>query len=326
MRTRRFIQVLFALIFALSGSARAHVPSQFTVQGVLRDGTGALQSTTVTYVIRIWQSQASMDPADLLFTYAPAPPGNTVMSSNGLFTIGVTLAPADISKITGALGNASITSLWLEVTANGYTYSRQPLTEVMSAIFADRLSPNCSGCVADSMIASGVSASKISGTLDVAHLAQPPGGKTNDPSATPYTKLTSNYAVVSSVTVTVPGPGVILGTATGQLRVWRHNQGTFDAITCSLDAPALGNFTPMGMLVPAPLPSWGTEGVAFSQTAAASQIFPVTAAGTYTVELRCKIDNPGSNAGCPDVNLGGTIYGCDVLYPVTQAVYLPKAY
>ena len=165
---RRLVLALSLATLMHSTVAQANVPARFTVQGVLRDSTGALQSTTVTFVVKIWQSQTSMAGTDLLFTYSPAPPNNMVMAQNGLFTIAVTLAPSDVSAIGAALANSAVTSLWLEVTANGYVYTRQPLTEVMSAIFADGLSPNCSGCVADSMV-SGVSASKLSGVVAVAN-------------------------------------------------------------------------------------------------------------------------------------------------------------
>jgi endosialidase-like protein len=165
---RRLVLALSLATLALPGAAHANVPTRFTVQGVLRDNTGVLQTTMVTFVVKIWQSQNSMAASDLLFTYSPAPPNNVVMAQNGLFTIAVTLAPADVSAIAASLANASVTSLWLEVTANGFVYSRQPLTEVMSAIFADGLSPNCSGCVVDSMMG-GMNASKLSGVVAIAN-------------------------------------------------------------------------------------------------------------------------------------------------------------
>jgi hypothetical protein len=161
----RQLMMTLGLLVAFSVPARANVPTRFTVQGVLRDGSGALQTTSVTFTVRLWQSQTSMATTDLLFTYAPAAPNNSVMAANGLFTISVTLAPADVAAIAGALGNQSVTALWLEVTANGYVYARQPLTEVLSAIFADSLSPNCTQCVSDGMVAGGISGLKVSGPL-----------------------------------------------------------------------------------------------------------------------------------------------------------------
>jgi hypothetical protein len=221
---RRLAAAALCLALMLPGAAQANVPTRFTVQGVLRDNTGALQTTTVTFVVRIWQSQTSMASQDLLFSYSPAPPNNVVMASNGLFTIAVALAPADVSAISTALANSSVTSLWLEVTANGYVYARQPLTEVMSSIFADALSPNCSGCVVDSMV-NGVTASKISGALTNATIAG--SAVTNGPSVTSGSAANvgaggfrpNASSTVAHLTVNVPADGYLIVQANYTLEI-----------------------------------------------------------------------------------------------------------
>jgi hypothetical protein len=218
------------------------------------------------------------------------------MSSNGLFTVGVTLAPTDVSKISTALGSASITSLWLEVTANGYTYARQPLTEVMSAVFADRLSPNCSGCV------------------DVSQLAQPAGGKTSGTGFQIF-KLTSTKQTVATVDIKAPGPGVVLATSSGMYRVWAHTAGTIEQSICTLSAVGLTGSVGFTETIPGEMPAWGSSGVQLGQAFGTSQLLTVPAAGTYTVTLSCNTDS-----GC------ATGMGCDIFGAQVQAVYLPKAY
>jgi hypothetical protein len=130
MRCGRFV-VLLALIAARP--ARASVPSSFTVQGVLRDSTGKLQSMPVQVAVNLYGAQSGSAP---LASYAPA----MVTASNGLFTLTIT----DASLVTEV---SSASGVWLELitcppaatscdssTPGSDTFARQPVTSELFAL------------------------------------------------------------------------------------------------------------------------------------------------------------------------------------------------
>jgi hypothetical protein len=219
----KIVRLAVALSLVLASThALATVPSSFTVQGVLRDGMGALASHSVGVTVKLWRSQSGMAGSDQLFVS----PSTSVGAVNGLFTVPVTLSPADVK----AIGDPAVTELWLEVTADGFVYSRQPVSAGMYSIFssqADSLSVNCQGCVADAMIGS-VSGSKVQGQVsDSAALGGIPAANWYPAFAavtrpTNGTPLTLNASMVNDVpnyaaTVTPRGPkGLFLVSLSGQ--------------------------------------------------------------------------------------------------------------
>lgn len=108
----------------------AQVPQQFTVQGVLRNGMGTLQSQMVNVTVSFFD--AATNGNRIAGPYGPT----AVMVVDGLFTL--TIAdPAIISKL------ASKAQTWLQVTVGNDTFEPQIVTPDVYALMcsvADNLS------------------------------------------------------------------------------------------------------------------------------------------------------------------------------------------
>jgi hypothetical protein len=111
-----------AFTFALLASslARATVPSAFSVQGVLHDSTGALQTMPVMVTVKLFAAQTG---GSALATKGPT----SVMATNGLFTFQF----ADVNLQTELAGAAQV---WMEVTAGSDTFARQPVNPQLYAL------------------------------------------------------------------------------------------------------------------------------------------------------------------------------------------------
>lgn len=108
------------LALALGAQALAAPPPALTVQGVLRDGSGALQSATVTVLVSVYDAETA---GTRLFGPSQT---NGVPVTNGLFTVNVT--DATLPGIVAASSAA-----WLEVTVGSDVFPRTRLTP---AVFA----------------------------------------------------------------------------------------------------------------------------------------------------------------------------------------------
>ena len=130
---RSFLRNLAVLICTLTAwTAAADVPRLFSLQGVLRDKQGALQSTMATVTIKLFAAETGGDAA--LWTV----PVTGVQVSNGLFTVNV---PVD-DTLAAVFG---MSPLWLEMTVNGDTFPRQQLTPDVYALVcgtAETLKPS----------------------------------------------------------------------------------------------------------------------------------------------------------------------------------------
>ncbi len=130
-------------------AAEAAVPSSFSVQGVLRSSTGALQSMPVTVTVKLYAAQTG---GSELATPVMA---QSVMASNGLFTLNVAVTPALATVLTAN------PQLWLELTVNTDVYPRQPLTSNVYALYAGTAD------VASSLSSTAmVPGNQITGTID----------------------------------------------------------------------------------------------------------------------------------------------------------------
>ncbi len=184
--TMRAILIAFGLV-TLASNASAAVPSEFTVQGVLRDGTGKLQTMPLSVTVSLHDSKMA---GNRLWPSTPPTPIMNVPVSNGLFS----LAIPDPSL---RLALASATEVWLEVTAGTDTFPRQKVTTEVYALMsqsaevADRLSSACSGCVTDAMLATGIAAAKISGKVASASAADTATSATSATSCTNATNATT---------------------------------------------------------------------------------------------------------------------------------------
>jgi hypothetical protein len=169
MRLLAITTISIALVL-LAQTVFAAVPRQFTVQGVLRDHRGQLQSTTVDLTVALFDS--SQGGTLLAGPYS----GSSVPVDNGLFTFTIADAQLD-KKITTA------TEIWIAVTVAGDVYARQRASTQLYALFAaaaDGLTSACTGCVTDAMLAGGIDSKKIAGPVATANGGT---GMTTAPSA-----------------------------------------------------------------------------------------------------------------------------------------------
>jgi hypothetical protein len=102
-------------LVVLASTAHATVPSAFSVQGVLRDNMGQLQTMAMNISVSLFDAQTMGNK--LAGPYAMT----SVPVSNGLFTFPIT----DASLQTEL---AAATQVWLEVTVGSDTFARQPVT------------------------------------------------------------------------------------------------------------------------------------------------------------------------------------------------------
>jgi hypothetical protein len=191
----RRIAVIGLGLLACTATARAGVPAEFNIQGVLRDNAGQLQSMPVNVI-------ASFFDAVTGGNLVAGPYGTiNVPVTNGLFS--VVLPAADLVSKLAAEGQ-----VFLELAIGGDTFPRQPVAPDIYALMcskADSLSAACSGCISDSMIAA-LSAGKLTGTLS---------GSATVPAATVSGALSNatisgaNVTGALSGSVTVPAAGVI---------------------------------------------------------------------------------------------------------------------
>jgi hypothetical protein len=124
---RKLGVLLMGVALLLSSAARATVPAVFSVQGVLRDKSGALQSTTVTVVVNFFAAQ--MPTAGEKPLNATPITLTGVGVTNGLFTIQVPLTP----DLAATFAKPAV---WLEMTANSDTFPRQQVTPDVYALYA----------------------------------------------------------------------------------------------------------------------------------------------------------------------------------------------
>jgi microcystin-dependent protein len=112
-----------ALSLSLAGAlpAAAQVPTQFSVQGSLRDSMGKLQSMSVSASLSLYDANSAGSRLAGPYSFA------TVPVQNGLFTLAV-----DDSAIVSKLGKGPV---FVELTIAGEVYSR---FQVASQLFALR--------------------------------------------------------------------------------------------------------------------------------------------------------------------------------------------
>lgn len=108
------------------GEARATVPNTFSVQGVLRDSTGKLQSMMVNVTVNLWDAQTAGNQL-------AGPYQQTVMATNGLFTIAIT-DNAILTKLANPPPPPG--GVWLELIVGNDTFPRQLVTPSMYSLMS----------------------------------------------------------------------------------------------------------------------------------------------------------------------------------------------
>lgn len=110
----------------LGGSARATVPNTFSVQGVLRDSTGKLQSMMVNVTVNLWDAQTAGNQL-------AGPYQQSVMATNGLFTMAIT-DNAILTKLASPPPPPG--GVWLELIVGNDTFPRQLVTPGMYSLMS----------------------------------------------------------------------------------------------------------------------------------------------------------------------------------------------
>jgi hypothetical protein len=123
MRTLSFVTLLVAV--SVSPAVRAAVPSSFSVQGVLRNGQGALQTMNISVVANFYDAQTAGNLLAGPYTKAG------IMAVNGLFTVTFS-DPA----IIGALSKTQSGQVWLELTVGNDLFPRQQVTPGIYSLMA----------------------------------------------------------------------------------------------------------------------------------------------------------------------------------------------
>jgi hypothetical protein len=126
----RSLLVLSVLSSLSPATAAANVPTSFSLQGVLRDGSGRLQSTPVTVLVNLYDAASG---GNLL---AGPYQQTNVGALNGLFTVAIS-----DPQIVANLNKSATGELWIELTIGNDTFPRQPLTPNVAALMcgvADR--------------------------------------------------------------------------------------------------------------------------------------------------------------------------------------------
>jgi hypothetical protein len=184
---RGAIWIALPLMLTIAIPARAGSSNQsFTVQGVLRDGAGNLQSLPVGMQVNVY---AAANSATALHSQTFV----TVPVDSGFFSL----------ELSGAtLSFAAMSDAWIGVQVSGdpAELPRQHVTAVpysFSASSADALSPACAGCVDDAMI-SGVGAAKISGKVALCAAADSAMNAMNAANATKAASATSAASAASA--------------------------------------------------------------------------------------------------------------------------------
>lgn len=241
-------KVLVGLAALVIGSAAARAtPTNFSVQGVLRDNGGALQSAMVPITIKIFNDQTMSDAANLLGTPVISMP---VMAENGLFTVSV---PVD-----GTLKAALVATAqpWLEVTAGADIFPRQPVSaDVYALIASDCMSlggtpasdyqkvlktQNCT-------VGKYIQAIDADGNVTCANDANS-GGTVTSISSTSTALTVSNGTSTPSLTVNggnitgINGGNITSGTIPGSALNFstNHNHGITVSRTAEVNSPAIG--------------------------------------------------------------------------------------
>jgi hypothetical protein len=109
-----------ALLLCGAARARAGVPGSFTVQGVLRDSSGALQSMMVQVGVSLYDAPTM---GNVLASYPTQP----VMAQDGLFTVSITDAGLPYKLVSPA-------AVWLELAVAGSVFPRQQVTSDFFAL------------------------------------------------------------------------------------------------------------------------------------------------------------------------------------------------
>jgi hypothetical protein len=244
--------VAAAILAAMVSSARAAVPTELTVQGVLRDANGVLQSMPVTVTVDLYDDQAAGTKLNAAAYVTP-----NVPVVNGLFTQTVTIPTSDLTAMTNAA------QVWMAVQVGSDTFPRQKVTPELYALIsrvaesANALSSQCSGCVTNANLGSGIDGNKVTtGTVAAATTAAQLQGRpvfntapTNG-QALAWNNTAMRWEPTNVVTSIASGSGLtggpITGTGTLALASVISGERTFQNIVTIGPSPAANN---LGRLV-----------------------------------------------------------------------------
>ena len=196
---RRVLSAL--LLIGIAGTAHATAPNQITVQGVLRDSTGKLQSMMVAVTVKLFTDQTGTTQVGE--TFGP----NTLTAINGLFAETLSLSGTDLAALAAA------PAVWLEVTAGNDVFPRQPMSRRSSSIFATSAdsAANLTGVVA---IANGGTGSATKSFVDLTTAQSVAGAKRSTSGVAVNGQLTLHWCRRATPSLVSSGPGWFTGDTT----------------------------------------------------------------------------------------------------------------
>lgn len=155
--SRRATLVATLLLSTLAGHARAATPIELTVQGVLRDGAGSLQTTPVNVTVALFDAATAGNALGSPYMAA------NVKADNGLFTVTFP-APSLISDVDPA------TELWAEITMGADTFPRVKVQATLMAQMGGRADdvPQLGGVAAASYLKTSAADTRYLGSAATA--------------------------------------------------------------------------------------------------------------------------------------------------------------
>lgn len=291
MRTTLLAAALFVL--AAPSMARATVPQSFSVQGVLRDSSGKLQTMSVTVQTNFFDAQTAgnlLNPTPYL--------ANNVMAVNGLFT--VTFSDAMVSA---NLAKTTTGQLWIEVTVGNDTYPRQQVTPGIWALM-------CASAdhATEADDAAALQSVPVSATAPTNGQVLRFGGGKWAPSVdaqggTSYLSFGNGITLPAAAntvaakkvgSVQAPGPGVIQVVTTGRVFL-THTSGTDNTLSFKLSSGAA-----LATVSEPDINVWGVvssePSAGYSQVITVVNTFPVAAAGNVDIYINLMF-NGGAVSG-----------------------------
>jgi hypothetical protein len=301
---RKIKLLAFIAPILVSVAANAVVPREFSVQGILRNNQGALQSLMMTNVIvTLYDAETGGNTVGGPYT------ATGVAVTNGLFTVRIQDAQLASKIVTPS-------DVWVELSVGNDTFPRTKMSTQPYALLsissesADTLSSKCSGCVVDAMIG-GVSAAKVSGKVAAAMQCDSAANATNATNATSATNATTATTATNATQLGGTAAATfqaLLNTSCGAGK-YVQGIGANGVPACGSDANSGGTVTSVSAVAPlsisnattTPAISLGTVGSANGGTGISS-----FSAGTF---LRASAANTWAAASLSDGDIPGTLSG-----------------
>jgi hypothetical protein len=295
------LAIVLALLLFVSTQARATVPQQISIQGVLRNGQGALQTTTLTMTARFFDSGlggGNQYGGDISL-------GAMVPVVNGLFTVAITLPPTVLTALQNPTG------VYLELQINGEVYPRQLVTSELYALMCGNADTAKNALAIGGVPVASTPSPTVNQVLTYSPTGWTPGsqaGATATATSVAVQFLSGGVNNVISVSITPPGPGRIVITATGDTFTF-HNTNTQDKWHCCIsdDSACLSPFS--NFYIGAGTPGNGTTDVdGFPISLSYAYTYSGSGGSALPFHLFCQVVTAGGGVAVENLGMFATYF------------------